>query len=878
MTSSDDDLPTPFPRTRVTRSSVARDLSPTTAIPPFTPPPRRHVSRINANVTPQHGGTSAPGLATNYYDPINDDTLDDNPPEGVLPTSSQNSPSLLTSPSPGDVPNLDDPPPPGTLSPSTMTAVFQEGFATAPAVPTVFPAGFLAPTDFGTAASVHTTATPDMVNPPSPSTDLEKILAAIGGINTRFDHQHAEINARFDGVTARFDALGDRLQSFESLGPRIDALDERVRTTGERVTTTDGVVTARFVALGDRLQTFESLGPRIDALDAQVRTTVERVTTTDGALRDMDARITTAADLFTTATTRLDDELIDYSGRLLGYGSRLGHFTNTVIPRLRSDLDAFATRITTIEGRPPTDASPTASVASAADDVVAADPLQPPDVDDDASLHASGRPPYIEDVHLSPTERSRMAWAAAQTTRATGGHPVDERHASPPSYRDHRPNPIQHPDHPVDARDTPYDLSSVGPLESPRLGDREHRARQLGVSRFDILGLAHSTYHAGADGFPTLTSGVLSKIGYNKISSSDVVSCHNDIIAVHRRILELWHNPVSHTFGPQVDRIITKSLKLLPSLTSLMTENVVDFYDRLQESTTGLIIAIMPFDAIMLTNRFEGLCVPALGVRRYQLMSRALMELLPRLVPGTLSPQINAALSSVRYESNNGYDYLWRVLELTVPGFDPVVPIHIPSWSNADDVFSFAQSYLLYFRLQSKQNFHYDDRTRSGIFLRAIQFSDFADTVTTLQSHVNSFREQYDDGYLPPHLRIHGLATSINQNTQARMRDVISPRVRRLSTMVQGLPTIHRVDRDDRQRVGFKERDGGGKFDREYGPVDAPMPHVPHGTANALRLILAAWPVQTATVDLSFQMSNVRHANEWATWRNTATCLPRPFA
>ena len=182
MKSSDDDLPTTIPRTRVTRSSVARDLSPTTAIPPFTPPPRRHVSRINANVTPQHGGTSAPGLATNYYDPINDDTLDDNPPDGVLPTSSQNSPSLLTPLSPGDVHNLDEPPPPGTLSPSTMTAVFQEGFATAHAVTTAFPAGFLAPMDFGTAALAPTTATLVMATPPIPSTDLEKILAAIGGI------------------------------------------------------------------------------------------------------------------------------------------------------------------------------------------------------------------------------------------------------------------------------------------------------------------------------------------------------------------------------------------------------------------------------------------------------------------------------------------------------------------------------------------------------------------------------------------------------------------------------------------------------------------------------------------------------------------------
>ena len=373
MKSSDDNLPTTIPRTRITRSSVARALSPTTAIPPFTPPPRRHVSRIN--VTPQHGGTPAPGLAfpnPNYYDPINPDTLDDTPPEGELLTSSQNSPSLLTPPSPGNVHNLNETPPLGTLSPSTMTAVFQEGFATASAVTAVIPAGFLAPMNFGTAALAATTTTPVMATPPIPSTDLEKILAAIGGINTRFDHQHAEINARFDGVTARFDALGDRLQSFESLSPRIDTLDERVRTTDERVTTTDGVVTARFDAMGDRLQTFESLSPRIDALDEQVRTTVERVTTTDGALYDMDNRITTAADLITAATTRLDDELIDYGGCLMDYGSRLGHFINTLIPRLWSDLDAFETRVTTIEGRPPNsttqdirhrDASSTASVA-----------------------------------------------------------------------------------------------------------------------------------------------------------------------------------------------------------------------------------------------------------------------------------------------------------------------------------------------------------------------------------------------------------------------------------------------------------------------------------------------------------------------------------
>jgi hypothetical protein len=78
-------------------------------------------------------------------------------------------------------------------------------------------------------------------------------------------------------------------------------------------------------------------------------------------------------------------------------------------------------------------------------------------------------------------------------------------------------------------------------------------------------------------------------------------------------------------------------------------------------------------------------------------MSKALMELLPRLIPGSLSPEINAVLTSVRYESNNGYNYLWRVLKLIVPGFDPVVPIQIPSWLNADDIFGFTQAYLLHF-------------------------------------------------------------------------------------------------------------------------------------------------------------------------------------
>ena len=431
-----------------------------------------------------------------------------------------NSPSLLTPPSPREDHNTDENPPLGTLTPSTMTAVFQEGFATASTMTAVFQDGFatapdfLAPADFGNTTSAATTTTRVLESFPTTLTDLDRILAAIGGINARFDNQHADINARFDGVTACFDALGGRLQAFESLGPRLDALDERVRMTDEHVKTTDGV------------------------------------------LCNLDKCITTTTDLITDATTCLDaqmkkvdevatDKLIDYGSRLVDYGSRLGHFTNTLIPKLRSDLDAFVTRVTNIEGRPPnpttqdvrhSDASSTASVASAADD--ASDHLRPPTVDNER-FSATGRSPNIEDEQLSPTTHSCMAWAEAQNTRATNGHPVGKTYVQPPSYRDNRPNPIRRPDLPVDNHDTPYDLSSVGPLESPRLDDREHRARQLGHTTLalTVFQLSPPVFSARSDTTksPLATWSVATTISLRcTVEYSNIGTTPSRILSVHR--------------------------------------------------------------------------------------------------------------------------------------------------------------------------------------------------------------------------------------------------------------------------------------------------------------------------------------------------------
>ena len=350
---------------------------------------------------------------------------------------------------------------------------------------------------------------------------------------------------------------------------------------------------------------------------------------------------------------------------------------------------------------------------------------------------------------------------------------------------------------------------------SPRHSDRSMHARTLGASRFDVMKLASEGYHSGMDRVDILTERFIQDCGYGivKATMEDIVVCFNNIIMVHRKVRDLWHNNYAHTMGPQVSTILSKHIKVFPKLDSLGMEEMVDFYNRLQEVGSNYVIALMPFDAIVLSNCFEGLCPPGLSLLRYAAMSKALMELLPWLIPATLSPQIGAAITSVLHETGNGYNFLWRILALLVPGFDPTIPIQAPIWSEVVDIFSFAQEYLLFFCLQAKLNFHYNDRTRSGLFLRAVQSSQFADTITLLQSHINSYREEFEDGYLPPNLRLHSLATSLSQNALSRIRDIATPRARRIgcdqslidgaTSRVQGVPSIYRIERP---RTGIGDR------------------------------------------------------------------------
>ena len=54
------------------------------------------------------------------------------------------------------------------------------------------------------------------------------------------------------------------------------------------------------------------------------------------------------------------------------------------------------------------------------------------------------------------------------------------------------------------------------------------------------------------------------------------------------------------------------------------------------------------------------------------------MELLPRLLPQS-DTQISSLINMVHMESGNGYDLLWRMMALSVPGFDPTRQVKIPA-------------------------------------------------------------------------------------------------------------------------------------------------------------------------------------------------------
>ena len=243
--------------------------------------------------------------------------------------------------------------------------------------------------------------------------------------------------------------------------------------------------------------------------------------------------------------------------------------------------------------------------------------------------------------------------------------------------------------------------------------------------------------------------------------------------------MDAWENCRTQQSGPSVDRILEKGLLVFPKLDTLEVSATVDFYDKLHKTSALFLLPLMLFDAINLNTGFEGLCPPGLGLQRYAEIAGVLMEVLPRLLP-TSDSQVTLLVTVVRAESNNGFDLLWRILELAVPGFDPSLQILAPVWLG-NDIFDFCLSYVLYFRLQAKKGLVHDERTKSLTFLQAVREPAYVDVITTLQAHIDTYLSKQDFGYLPPNLCMMGLALQMNKNARARVREVLPRVARRLA-------------------------------------------------------------------------------------------------
>jgi hypothetical protein len=389
-------------------------------------------------------------------------------------------------------------------------------------------------------------------------------------------------------------------------------------------------------------------------------------------------------------------------------------------------------------------------------------------------------PHRFNNINLGPagiTSQRALSYPSGNWSSSTDGIPPTGR----PQVHFEQPTDYRFNDSCPPTVDTSVDKTKLanegGHVVSPRPSDKERQARHRWTSLFDVAGLASLAYHGGRYSIHTLEIPFMHLCGYQTISpaaAEDVLLCYRNIQQVHKKVRQGWINPCTQISGPSVERILEKGLLVFPKLKMLMTKDTVHFYDKLQELLAGYLLLLMPFNVIRLEFNFEGLFIPGLGTECYANCATALMEVLPCLLPA-LDSEVQVAISAIRGKSKNGYDLFWHVLELAVPGFDPTIPIDQPWWVQGTDVLEFSRDHELYFRLLAKKHVFIDARTRMNMFLHAITSSEYADVITTVQSHVDVFWHKDNDGFLPTHLRLCGIANMLHQNAKAQVRDVGLP-------------------------------------------------------------------------------------------------------
>jgi hypothetical protein len=215
-----------------------------------------------------------------------------------------------------------------------------------------------------------------------------------------------------------------------------------------------------------------------------------------------------------------------------------------------------------------------------------------------------------------------------------------------------------------------------GRIKSLHHADRHQHALASNISPLDIAGLGNVAYHGSIGGHNSLTMSIIHKCGYMELNSTDMIKSYNDIIYLHAEVLDCWEHPRGLYRVPPINRILEKGLPTFPPWTCLTVSDKVEFYNAFQKTSVIYLPPVMPFDCISLRMGFEALCPPSLGIQEYATIAQVLMEILPKILPRS-NTRINLIVNMVRMDSGNGYDLIWHVLELLVPGFDPAIPVKL---------------------------------------------------------------------------------------------------------------------------------------------------------------------------------------------------------
>ncbi len=143
-------------------------------------------------------------------------------------------------------------------------------------------------------------------------------------------------------------------------------------------------------------------------------------------------------------------------------------------------------------------------------------------------------------------------------------------------------------------------------------------------------------------------------------------------------------------------------MPLFQKLEGIMMADLVHFYDTFQKTGSVYLLPYMPLDEVSLKLGFEGLCPPGLRVDRYASIAAALMKVIPRLLPRHDITRLTTVIATVRGDSNNGFDLMWRLMALAVPGFDPAQHVSAPVWEDYQDIYDFCHAHVLYFASRQK--------------------------------------------------------------------------------------------------------------------------------------------------------------------------------